>query len=45
MIGFRPAGFIKNRLKPRSNQKWLSFEEEDSHHSDYSDVESEKVKN
>ena len=44
MIGFRPAGFVKNRLKSRSNRKWLPPEEEESHHSDYSDAESEKVK-
>ena len=44
MIVFRPAGFVKNRLKSRSNRKWLPPEEEESHHSDYSDAESEKVK-
>ena len=44
MIVFRPAGFVKNRLKSCSNRKWLPFEEEESHHSDYSDAESEKVK-
>ena len=45
MIVFRPAGFVKNRLKSCSNRKWLPSEEEESHHSDYSDAESEKVKN
>ena len=44
MIVFRPAGFVKNRLKSRSNRKWLPPEEEESHHSDYSDAGSEKVK-
>ena len=45
MIVFRPAGFVKNRLKPLSNQTWLPSKEEESHHSDYSDAESEEVKN
>ena len=44
MIAFRPVGFVKNRLKPHSNRKWLPSEEEESHHSDYSDAEGEKVK-
>ena len=44
MIVFRPAGFVKNRLKSCSNRKWLPSEEEESHQSDYSDAESEKVK-
>ena len=44
MIVFRPPGFVKNRLKPRSNQKQLLSEEKESNHSDYSDAESEKVK-
>ena len=44
MIVFRPAGVVKNRLKTRSNRKWLPSEEDQSHHSDYSDAESEKVK-
>ena len=44
MIAFRPAGFVKNRLEPRSNRKWLPCEEDESRHSDYSDAESEKVK-
>ena len=41
---FRPAGFVKNRLKSFSNRKWLPSEEEESHNSDYSDAKSEKVK-
>ena len=44
MIVFRPAGFVKNRLKSCSNRKLLPSKEEESHHSDYSDTESEKVK-
>ena len=44
MIVFRPAGFVKNRLKSCSNRKWLPSEEEESHDSDYSDAESVKVK-
>ena len=44
MIVFRPAGFVINRLKPRSNRKRLPSEEEESYHSDYSDAKSEKVK-
>ena len=44
MIVFRPAGFVKNRLKSCSNRKRLPSEEEESHHSDYSDAECEKVK-
>ena len=43
MIVFRPAGFVKKRLKSCSNRKWLPSEEEESHHSDYSDAESQKV--
>ena len=44
MIVFRPAGFVKNRLKSCSNRKRLPSEEEESHHSYYSDAECERVK-
>ena len=45
MIVFRPAVFVKNRLNSCSNRKRLPSEEEESHHSDYSEAECEKVKN
>ena len=44
MIVFRPAGFVKNRLKSCSNRKRLPSKLEESHHSDYSDAKSERVK-
>ena len=44
MIVFRPAGFVKNRLKPCLNRKRLPSEGVESHHWDYSDAECEKVK-